>query len=285
MYGLNSYSRVPYAGLGTVYTGSVSESIIAETDSEIVIATFITAITEAISAMSDFPVYTGVVSITENLTSNDVNAGVGNFVGSISEPTNFADINSVIANFVSIISESNTLNDSVIGGWNVSLTENSTLSDLPTGFGTFVFSIIENISNFGDKITQTGSFPVTILEAISSLTDNSLGLPTFAVSVSEGSTIANTQIGGWNVSVLENSSIIDNKTVIAAFVSSITENLNPADKPTTIAAFNSIINESFAINDLPLGGGWFIINDNQTITWVSLDDTQTPNWTNTNNSQ
>jgi hypothetical protein len=274
MYGLSPYSKSPYAAIGTVYAASVSETIIAETDSEVVVATFITAITEAISAMADLPAYTGLASITENLTSNDVNASAGNFVGSISESINSSDIPTVIANFISAISESNTLNDAVIGGWNVAITENTGLADSSTGFGTFVFAVVENISSFTDVSIQASSYPVSILEAISSLTDSSLGLPTYAVSVNEGSTIANTQIGGWNVSVVENSTIVDNKTVVAAFISSIAENVNSADLPSVIASFVSSIKEGTTINDAPLGGGWFVINDNQTITWIPINNSQ-----------
>ena len=285
MYGLSPYSQSPYAAIGTVYAASVSETIITETDSEVVVATFITVITEVISAMADIPFYTGLASITENLTSNDVNAAAGNFVGSVSESINSSDIPTVIANFISAISESNTLNDAVIGGWNVAITENTGLADSSTGFGTFVFAVVENISSFTDVSIQAASYPVSILEAISSISDSPLGLPTYIVSVTEGSTIANTQIGGWNVSVVENSTIVDNKTVVAAFVSTVSENINSNDLPSVIASFVSSIKEGTTIIDTPLGGGWFIINDNQTITWVSLNDSQTPNWVQINNSQ
>ena len=274
MYGLNPYSQSPYAAIGTVYAASVSETIIAETDSEVVVATFITAITETISAMADLPAYTALAAITENLTSNDINAATGNFVGSVLESITSADIPTVIANFISAISESNTLNDIVISGWNVAITENIGLSDSSTGFGTFVFAVVENISSFTDVSIQAASYPVSIIEAISSISDSSLGLPTYAVSVNEGSTIANTQIGGWNVSVVENSTIVDNKTVVAAFVSSVSENINNVDLPSVIASFTSSINERVTVIDSPLGGGWFIIDDSQTITWVTIDNSQ-----------
>jgi len=285
MFGLNTLSQAPFAAFSNVYTGDISESIISETDAEVVVATFITVISEAISAMADIPAYTALGSVTENLTANDVNAGLANFVSSISESINPADVPTVIANFASSISESNTLNDSIGSGWNVVITENSGLADSPTGFGTFVFAVVENISSFTDSSIQAASFPVSILEAISSISDSPLGLPTYAVSVSEGSTIANSQIGGWNVSVVENSTIVDNKTVVAAFISSASENINSADLPSVIASFISSINESNIIRDSQYGRGWFIINDNQTITWVSLDDSQTPNWVQINNSQ
>jgi len=274
MFGLNTLSQAPFAAFSNVYLGSVSESIISETDAEVVVATFITVISEAISAMADIPAYTALGSVTENLTANDVNAGLASFVSSISESINPADVPTVIANFASSISESNTLNDSIGSGWNVVITENAGLADSPTGFGTFVFAVVENISSFTDSSIQAASYPVSILEAISSISDSPLGLPTYAVSVSEGSTIANSQIGGWNVSVVENSTIVDNKTVVAAFISSASENINSADLPSAIASFVSSINEVVTVIDSPLGGGWFIINDNQTITWVPINNSQ-----------
>ena len=63
------------------------------------------------------------------------------------------------------------------------------------------------------------------------------------------------------------------------------ENINLNDLSTVIASFSVSQKESLTILDILLGGGWFVINDNQTITWVSLDDSQTPNWTQINNSQ
>jgi len=284
MFGLNALSQASFAqGPFNVYASSITEATVTETDSEAVVATFITVISEALS-LADSPAYTALGFITEALTSADSMLGVGNFAGVISEGLSPTDAPTVTAAFASLISEPNTLADSPAGGWNVVITENAGFTDSPTGFGTFVFAIIENI-NPAENQTKASAYPVSITEALFTLADSPIGLPTYFVSISEGSTVANAQIGGWNVAVTENTTVVDNKTVIAAFVNSVSEGVISGDLPSVIASFISSINESNIIRDSQYGRGWFIINDNQTITWVSLDDSQTPNWVQINNSQ
>jgi len=273
MYGFKPYSGVAYAqGPFNIYADGVTEAIIAETDSEAVVATFITVISEALS-LADSPAYTALGFITEALTSADSMLGAGNFAGAISEGLSPIDAPTVIAAFASLISEPNTLADSPAGGYNVVITENAGFTDSPTGFGTFVFAVIENI-NPAEKQTQTAAFPVSITEALSALADAPIGLPTYTVSISEGNTIAHTQIGGWNVAVTENTTVVDNKTVVAAFVSSASEGVISADLTSVVASFISAISESSVIGDFQYGRGWFIINDNQTITWVQINNSQ-----------
>ena len=105
----------------------------------------------------------------------------------------------------------------------------------------------------------------SVTENIISETDSEAVIASFVAAITEAITISN--VNGFSLAAL------------------ITENLNLTETKTVIASFNSIINESFSISDVPFGGGWFVINDNQTITWVSLNDSQTPNWTQINNSQ
>jgi len=195
MYGLGPYSQSPYAAIGVVYTGSISESIIAETDSEVVVATFITAITEAI-----------------------------------------------------------TFADSIIGGYSVAITENLNPLDFSSA----------GQSNF-----------VSILESLTVL-DNSTGYANFPTSITEVMTMADvsTQLKKLFAVISESLTAADTISVITAFVGSVTENLNPIDKETVIASFNSIINESFSVNDSPFPRGWFIIDDSQSITWVTIDNSQ-----------
>lgn len=284
MFGLKPFSGQAFAqGPANVYAASITETTITETDSEVVVATFITVISEALS-LADSPAYTALGFITEALTSADSMLGVGNFAGVISEGLSPIDVPTVTAAFASLISEPNTLADSPAGGYNVVITENAGFADSPTGFGTFVFAVIENIIP-AENQTKVSAYPVSITEALSALADVPIGLPIYAVSISEGSTVANAQIGGWNVAVTENTTIVDNKTVVAAFASSVSEGITPADLESVVASFVSSISEGNTIGDSQYGRGWFIINDNQTITWVSLDDSQTPNWTQIYNSQ
>jgi len=195
MYGLSPYSKSPYAAIGTVYADSVFETIIAETDSEVVVATFITAITEAI-----------------------------------------------------------TLADSIIGGYSVAITENLNPLDISSAGQANFVSILEALTIL-DSSTGYANFPASIAEAIT-MADVITQLKTLFAVISESLTAA------------------DAMNVITSFVSSITENLNPADKETVIASFNSIINESFAVNDSPFPRGWFVIDDSQSITWITIDNSQ-----------
>lgn len=195
MYGLSPYSRAPYAAIGVVYTGSISESIIAETDSEVVVATFITAITEAI-----------------------------------------------------------TLADSIIGGYSVAITENLNPIDFSSAGQAFNATILETLTVF----------------------ENLLGNGIFVTSISEAMTMADvsTQLKILFAVISESLTAADTRSVITAFVGSVTENLNPVDKETVIASFSSIINESFTVNESPFPRGWFIIDDSQSITWVTIDNSQ-----------
>ena len=85
-------------------------------------------------------------------------------------------------------------------------------------------------------------------------TDSEVVVATFITAITEAITLADSIIGGYSVA--------------------ITENLNPIDKETVIASFNSIIKESFSINDSSFPRGWFIIDDSQSITWVTIDNSQ-----------
>jgi len=273
MFGLAPYSKAPFAAFSTVYADSVSEAIISETDSEAVVATFITVITEAILALSDAPSYTYLVSSTENISTADVNSAVGAFVGAVSESINPADFASVVASFVSAITEANTMGESPAFTWNLNASESTTVADSATGFGIFAYAVFEGI-NSSDSSIVAQSFPVTIIEAISSLLETPAGIANFAGSVSEGNTVASVQIGGYSFVITENISPADNKTVVAAFVSTANENVNTADTPTSIASFVSSQLESLAINDVPIATGWVKINDNQTPNWVVVNNSQ-----------
>jgi hypothetical protein len=195
MYGLSPYSKSPYAAIGTVYADFVLENIISETDSEVVVATFITSIIETIK-----------------------------------------------------------LADSIIGGYSVAITENLNPIDFSSA----------GQANF-----------VSILEALTIL-DSSTGYAIFPTSVTEAMTIADvsTQLKTLFVVISESLTSADTISVITAFVGSITENLNPIDKETVITSFNSIINEHFSVNDSLFPRGWFIIDDSQSITWVTINNSQ-----------
>jgi len=270
MYGLNAYSRAPYASFSTVYADTVTEATITETDAESVVATFITVITEAISALNDAPSYTYLVSSTENLTAADVNSAVASFVSAISESVSPVDLANVVAAFASAITEANTVADSPVFTWNLNISETATVADSPTGFGIFAYAVIENMSSMTDGISVASSFPVSVIEAISSFLETEAGPATFASSVSEGNTVASVQIGGYSFVITENISPADNKTVVAAFVSTANENVNTADTPTALASFVSSKIETITLNSTPIATGWVKINDSQIPNWTII---------------
>ena len=167
MYGLGPYSQSPYAAIGVVYTGSISESIIAETDSEVVVATFITAITEAIT-LADSIIGGYSVAITENLNPIDLSSagqafnetiletltvfenslGNGIFVTSISEAMTMADVSTQLKTLFAVVSESLTAADtiSVITAFVGSVTENLNPIDKETVIASFNSIINESFS-------------------------------------------------------------------------------------------------------------------------------------------
>ena len=114
MFGYAAYAQATYAGLGGSYFvvtlseditvldtaaalrtqfASVLEGIISETDSEAVVATFVTFITETLQA-ADINVGTAYypnVSISEGITAADINEVAATFVKSATENINFTD--------------------------------------------------------------------------------------------------------------------------------------------------------------------------------------------------
>jgi hypothetical protein len=279
MFGFTAFSQAPFSssGAGNIWGDSVNESIIAETDSESLVATFITAVSEALT-VADSSAFTWNLFDTENLNAADSSTVVGSFAGSVLESYSIVDLPSAIASFISLISESSSVADSPAFTWNLRITEASTVTDVNVVLATFAYAVIEAISPVDIDIANNVASPQTVFEAITAA-DLETGLPTFAAPISEAITVGSAIIGGYSVAISETITVNDTKVVLAAFRPVISESVSLADKPTVIAAFVTTQTESFIIASSQPSSGWIKINDGQTPNWGNINDSQTPNWT------
>ena len=137
---------------------------------------------------------------------------------------------------------------------------------------------ITEAATLADSIVGVQGYSKNITEAMSVLTDSSVVVVDFKGVVSEGITLADSssKIYGVTANITENASFADSQNVIKAMFETVSE-------PVSMLDFASYI-------------GWFIINDNQTITWnaannsqsvtwQNIGDNQTPNWVVINNTQ
>jgi len=275
MFGITTFSQAPFNTLGGIYA-SIIESITTETDSEAVVATFITSISEALS-LADVINFGSFAFATENLNLADSINSVGNFSGSVSENIQPVDIPSSTAAYLSAIVEAAAYADAPSFTWNLSDTENFGLSDSATGFGTFAYSVLENIV-LADNASVINAALVNIFEGISGFSDSPLGPATFATRVTEVASFIDSQAFTWNFIIIENSSIADVQTVKALFVSTIAENINPQGLATVIASFVGAQYEAMSIGDIPNVSGWVKINNSQNPAFVVINDAQSSNW-------
>ena len=82
MFGINAFSQAPFAAgpYQNVYGAGISESITTITDSEALVATFITVISEALTA-ADSSVASKVYidTVNDSITSADAQIGTASF--------------------------------------------------------------------------------------------------------------------------------------------------------------------------------------------------------------
>ena len=52
-----------------------------------------------------------------------------------------------------------------------------------------------------------------------------------------------------------------------------------------LAQFNPSCTEQVILTDYQFARGWFIINNNQTVTWGNINNNQSITWTNVNDTQ
>jgi hypothetical protein len=128
-----------------------------------------------------------------------------------------------------------------------SITEAITLADLSTGVRGAVSTITEAILAYVDSER--------------SATVNFQGV------ISEGVTVADASSGIYGV------------------LADITEGVNFADLPDAIKGMFDTAVEPVSMLDFASYTGWFIINDNQTVTWHAMNNSQSVTWQNIGNAQ
>ena len=276
MFGINAFSQAPFASgpYKNVYGAGISESITTITDSEALVATFFTAIFEALT-VADLPVAIKayIDTVNDSITSADSQIGTAVFANLISESFSIVDLPSAIASFISSISENNSFADSPAFTWNLNATESSTIADVNVVLATFAYSVIESISPVDIDIANSVASPQTVFEAIQAA-DSQLGPARFGPVISETITVGSAIIGGYSVAVSETITVNDTKVVLVAFKSNITESASIADSPTVIAAFVTTQKESFIIASSQPSSGWIKINDGQTPNWTIIFNNQ-----------
>jgi hypothetical protein len=109
-----------------------------------------------------------------------------------------------------------------------------------------------------------------------SVLDSSDVATSYAVARVEPITSADTIIGGYfyPVTRVEAFTSSDASTVATTYAVSVTENFNPISVQVVGVAYQITQVEPITLANAQLGGGWFVINANQT-----------PNWTIINNGQ
>lgn len=302
MFGLSAFSQVPFSSTvstGTAYTAAIVEAISSVLDSpaasqgsffsiteaissvlsvQDVQAAFKSSVTEPITVPAEIP-YTGFFgTVVEAITFADTANGIRGFVDSIVEALTSADTalaSQGTSNFiVEAISSVLSLQPSQ-ANMGVSIAEPITLANSDI-VGLFA-SILEPIS-VNDVPVAKAAFQSALVESISSVLDFSNSNFAFFRDITEGFTST------------------DNATAVAILNTSIAEAIAVANLDSTQANYHMGIVENFIIIDTIIGRGWFIINDNQTITWnavangqtttwQNIGDNQTPNWVTIDNTQ
>jgi hypothetical protein len=84
---------------------------------------------------------------------------------------------------------------------------------------------------------------------------------------------------------LEAITVADSSTRIYGTLAEITENVTFADSENAIKGMFDTVVEPTTMLDFASYIGWFIINDNQTITWSAANNSQTVTWQNIGNDQ
>jgi hypothetical protein len=135
------------------------------------------------------------------------------------------------------------------------------------GNSAYADSIIEAIT-LADSSTGVRGAVGDITEAILAYIDSERGATVnFQGAISEDITVA------------------DTSTRIYEAFANITEGVSFADLPDAIKGMFDTAVEPISMLDFASYTGWFIINDNQTVTWHAINNSQSVTWQNIGNAQ
>ena len=187
-----------------------------------------------------------------------------------------------------IVNETETLTTTqdVLAAFLAAQTETQTLTDAQTGLVAFVVDQ-SNTQTLTSLATSVQNFPVT--ESSSAVTLSALEdvIAGFAGAQTNTITLTDDQVGGFQyvVSIVEPQTLTDTNVSQLAFLGVTSDVLVITTIDAVLAQFNVAVSDLITLSDYQFGGGWFKINDNQTVTWVDINNNQTQSWTSVNDNQ
>jgi hypothetical protein len=278
MFGISSFAQTPFASLaGTAFTAALSEDItLADSSTQIFafnqsfVENFGISNTENTDGGSTF-----FLDTSETLTSGDSSTQLSAFLQSLSENSNPNDDTGISTLYIFEVAENQTMADDPVPYF-AALQDRSepiiSVQDSSTQQSVFLQAIIEN-TTLAEAITNVVQFLQTVTENIT-LADTPLIEAQFATSITENSTLEDSFLFMIVFTITENLNSADSSTQVSTFLQSLSENIVSADLSTQTFAFLQSRVEPFTVSDLAASGGWFKINNDQSVTWVPINNSQ-----------
>ena len=192
------------------------------------------------------------------------------------------------ASYGVIVNETETLTTTqdVLAAFLAAQTETQTLTDAQTGLVAFLAEQT-NTQTLTSLETVSQDFPVS--ESSSAVTLSALEdvIAGFVGAQANTITLTDDQVGGvqYVVSIVEPQTLTDTNVSQFAFLGVTSDVLVITTIDAVLAQFNVAVSDLITLSDYQFGGGWFKINDNQTVTWVDVNNNQTQSWTSVNDNQ
>jgi len=104
--------------------------------------------------------------------------------------------------------------------------------------------------------------------------DTSTQPSTFLESITEPTTIADSNLPVLGLSITENFGAADSNSASLVVIYAINENVTMVDKNAETSAFTDAITENTALLDTTATDGWIKINNSQSTPWILINNTQ-----------
>ena len=187
-----------------------------------------------------------------------------------------------------IVNETETLTDTqtAIAAFLAAQTDTQTLTD--TNVSQFDFlGVTSDVLEITSLETVSQDFPVT--ESASAVTLSALEdvIVGFVGAQDDTITLTDDQVGGfqYTVDIVEPQTLTDTNVSQFDFLGVTSDVLEITTIDAVLAQFNVAASDLITLSEYQFGGGWFKINDNQTVTWVDVNNNQTQSWTPVNDNQ
>ena len=165
-------------------------------------------------------------------------------------------------------------------------TDTQTLTDAQTGLAAFLAAQAQT-QTLTSLETASQNFPVT--ESSNAVTLSALEdvIAGFVGAQANTITLMDDQVGWvqYIVSIVEPQTLTDTNVSQFAFLGATSDVLVITTIDAVLAQFNVATSDLITLSDYQFNGGWFKINDNQTVTWVDVNNNQTQSWTSVNDDQ